>query len=70
MSGDDYVKVFGEVRAITFKAVLLQTETGVEHWVPRSNLHGADDIALRTTEIGDTREFQIRRWYAEREEII
>jgi hypothetical protein len=62
---DNYVRVTAKVLAITAYAVELEAE-GEAKWIPRSVLHGADDLALRgDVKTGDEHEFQIRRWKAE-----
>lgn len=67
MSGDDYVQVAGTIVGITPKAVLLDVATE-EVWIPRSLLHGADDLALKESlGKGDTHVFQVREWFAKKE---
>jgi hypothetical protein len=66
---DDYVSVPVMVQAVTEKAVMLSSITNpdVEEWVPRSCLHGGDDLWL-TKEgrnvIYQEREFRLREWVA------
>lgn len=66
---DDYVRIPATVRAMSPDAVLLETEEG-EFWVPRTCIHGGDDVALRTIQRGDEHEFQVRRWLAEKKGMI
>lgn len=72
---DEYVKVQGKARHVRDAAVLFTPGEKVGGaWLPRSALHGADDIALRqrTAEInnngnrgGTPMTLRIRRWKAE-----
>lgn len=73
-NGDDYVKVAGKVRHVRPASVLFSPgETVGAAWIPRSCIHGADDLALtdRTGEInragnrGTPMTLRIRRWKAE-----
>ena len=66
---DEYVTVEATLRAVSPDAVLLETED-MEGWVPRSCLHGADDIALRAMTIGSEHGFQIRQWFAKKKGFV
>lgn len=74
--GDDYVKVQGRARHVRDAAVLFSVGDSVPRaaWIPRSVLHGADDLTLtkqapqinaggRTGGMAMT--LRIRRWKAE-----
>ena len=62
---EEYIPVMARVRARSPKAVLLDNGT-VEAWVPRSCLHGADDLYLNKHSLDDMeeREFRIMEWQA------
>lgn len=56
---------FGEVKHLTDRAVLFSVEEGGEareHWVPKSQVEDADDVA-----VGDT-EIWVTNWFADKME--
>jgi len=60
------VEITATVRAKTKLAVLLD-DGEIEDWVPRSCLHGGDDLYLDKIPIsgdGEERVFRMRRWQA------
>ena len=69
MGSDEYVSISATVRAFSPDAVCIEVE-GDDFWVPRSCIHGRDDIALRALEVGTEHEFQVRRWLAEKKGMI
>lgn len=67
---DDYVSISATVRASSPDAVCMETEEG-EFWIPRSCIHGGDDLWLRGAHrVGEEREFRVRRWLAEKKGMI
>jgi len=75
-TSDDYVKVQGKARHVRDNSVLFSVGDGVSRgaWIPRSLLHGADDLQLRDrahqinrtgTNVGTPMVLRIRRWKAE-----
>ena len=66
MTTDDYAHVTATVRKSTRGAVLLD-DGEIEDWIPRSCLHGADDLYLNSIPAdgdGTEHEFRIREWVA------
>jgi hypothetical protein len=62
--GDDYVSVEAVAVKATEKAVLLKTEGDVQGWVPRSCLHGADDLFLNKPLVDELHTYRVRGWVA------
>jgi len=73
---DDYVKVQGKARHVSDNAVLFSVGDSVSRgaWIPRSLVHGADDLVLRDrrdqinrtgANVGTPLVLRIRRWKAE-----
>lgn len=77
MSGsDDYVKVKGKARHVRDGSVLFSVGDSVSRgaWIPRSLIHGADDLVLRDrreqinrtgAQVGTPMVLRIRSWKAE-----
>ena len=63
---DAYVKIDCLIVKVTPKAVLIDVN-GSEHWVPRSCIHGGDEIRLDALHVDDEVELKIFQWIAERE---
>jgi hypothetical protein len=65
--GDDHVRVTGRLQAIRNDAVMFSVGDAVPRaaWIPRSLIHGADDIALKGKNKGDQMALRIFRWKAE-----
>lgn len=72
----DYVKVQGKARHVRDGSVLFSVGDSVSRgaWIPRSVIHGADDLALRDrrdqinrtgANVGTPMMLRIRRWKAE-----
>jgi len=64
---DDYVSVRGRLKDRRANAILFAVGQTVERgdWIPRSLLHGADEITLDTLRIGDEITIRLFRWKAE-----
>lgn len=73
---DDYLKVQGKARFIRDGAVLFSIGESVSRaaWIPRSLVHGADDLTLKSMagqvnrtsiDVGTPMALRIRRWKAE-----
>jgi hypothetical protein len=69
---DAYVRVVVVLRQIRPRAVLLEWGKGVPRgaWIPRSCIHGGDDLALGKATPGSEVTIQIREWIAQREGLI
>jgi len=68
MEKDDYVRIHCRVeRPPRRDAVMLSVGDSVPRaaWVPRSCLHGADDLTLNKAKAGDKLTLRIREWKAE-----
>lgn len=66
---DPYVEIECHVRSFTDKAVKIIDTRDSELWVPRSLLHGGDDIRLKNL-VGENAELKIRRWFCQKEGLI
>jgi hypothetical protein len=65
---DEYVSVMGLIHEIRDGAVLFSVGDAVQggDWIPRSLMHGADDLRLKTQLAkGDRAILRIFRWKAE-----
>lgn len=66
---DEYVRITATIAARSPDAVLL-SNSDVEAWVPRSCIHGGDDVAVREAPLGSEREFQMREWFAKKKGFV
>ncbi len=64
---DDYVRVRGRIKEIRPASVLFAVGAGVERaaWLPRSLIHGADDIALNGKFAGEEMTLRVVEWKAD-----
>jgi hypothetical protein len=73
VTGDDYIALTVQVETATPKAVLLRPVDAAGQaqpraaWIPRSCIHGGDDIALDRLARGSITTLRVRAWKAERE---
>lgn len=67
MSRDSYVTVTTILRRVEDKAILVDRARDDREtvWIPRSVLHGADDIAIERPAIGAWVKIRVRRWKAD-----
>ena len=72
MTRDDYVTVTTVLRRIRDEASLVDRarDDRVTVWIPRSCLHAADDLAVERAEIGAEVTIRVRRWKADRLELV
>lgn len=66
-AGDEYVRVRGWIQAVREKSVLFAVGESVRRagWIPRSCIHGADDLQLDGKMVGDAMTLRIREWKAD-----
>jgi hypothetical protein len=66
-SSEDYVSIRGRLKDRRTNAILFAVGRAVERgdWIPRSLLHGADEIKLDSQRIGDEITIRMFRWKAE-----
>lgn len=66
---DEYVRISCTVEAIRNKAVMLSVGESVRRaaWIPRSAIHGADDLTLDGMMAGTKTVLRIREWKADQE---
>lgn len=68
---DDYIHFDLHILLIREKSVKVETLGGDEVWLPRSVVHGSNDVALtKEWDIGEVHNFQVRRWFAKQEGMI
>jgi hypothetical protein len=65
----DYVEVDCKILSCTEKAVRIENEHGDKVWIPRSCIHGKDDLKVENC-VGEDATIQIREWIADREGLI
>ncbi len=67
VNSDDYRVVTTTLRLVKEMAILvdLPKSSGGTTWLPRSLLHGADDLTLGRQSIGSPFTFRLREWKAE-----
>lgn len=63
---DTYVPITCNFIRLTEKAVLINVE-GSDHWVPRSCIHGADEIRLGDLLYDDEVTLRIFQWLVDRD---
>lgn len=68
-AGEDYVRITGRLGAIRQDSFMLSVGESVPRgaWIPRSLIHGADDIALNKKQRGEVWTVRMFRWKAEQE---
>ena len=67
-AGDDYVTVSTVLRSVGPRSIFVDRRSGAAFHhvcIPRSLLHGADDLALDRMFVGEEVKLRIRRWKAE-----
>lgn len=66
MSDEQYVAIRGRVKDVRAKSVLFVVGDSVERgdWIPRSLIHGADDIALNGKFGGEAMTLRMFKWKA------
>lgn len=67
MVSDDYVRVLGKIEAVRKGAVMFSVGKSVPRaaWIPRSLIHGADDLTLDGRMVGEECALRIREWKAD-----
>jgi hypothetical protein len=66
---DDYTPIYIVFRHQTGRAVLAETESGAEVWIPKSLIEDID-IPEPDTGPGDELIINVRDWFVEREVLI
>ena len=66
---DNYVEIDCMFVRSTLKAVLIDIG-GDEFWVPRSCIHGGDEIRIPSLDSGDEVTLKIFQWFAEKEGLL
>lgn len=69
MSSEDYCKIDCIFVRLSGGAVLIDV-SGDKHWIPRSCIHGADEIRLRDCDEGDELCLRIFEWLCEKESLV
>jgi hypothetical protein len=63
---DTYRYISTKLRGIRMNAILVDDPLGRNQvWIPRSLIHGADEMKLHARYIGEERMFRIFEWKAE-----
>lgn len=63
---DSYRLISTKLRRISENAILVDDALGLKQvWIPRSLIHGADEMKLSERYIGQERMFRIFEWKAE-----
>lgn len=69
--GDGYVEIDCTFLGNTDRAVKIAHEMiGGSCWIPRSCLHGGDDLRIKDMGEGEAVQLKIRRWKAEAEGLV
>ena len=63
---DNYVKVTVEIATATRDAIGIKTPAGAFEWLPRSLIHGGDELRLDKAIKGERVTFRLVEWKAER----
>lgn len=68
---DDYVTLHVTLRQLRPNAVRVDAdEAGESTWIPRANLHAADDTALESAAMDSEITLRVREWFCLREGLI
>jgi hypothetical protein len=64
---DEYVRIRGRIEAVRKGSILLSVGESVRRagWIPRSLIHGADEITLDGRMIGDQVALRVFEWKAD-----
>ena len=66
---DNYAKIDCIFICLTGAAVCIDVN-GDKHWIPRSCIHGADEIRLRDCDEGDELCLRVFEWKLEQEDLL